>query len=495
MVNLNKPNIWQIRREAEALIELSKVQEVSTIPPGIQKLDEAIKVSREMHQGKYTYEEAEELLINEEENVFQWKPFSEKQLEIIDMVLVDDPAWIHLLEGAVRSGKTISGTAAWLKFLQKSKYPRHLLTGKTKDTLFRNILSDLFDVLGEDYYYYNKAMGILQFMGKTVWCLGANDERSETRFRGPTVGSWYGDEVTTYPDSVMKMALSRPSVPGAVVIWTTNPDSPYHPIYEEYMTNEEMIKEGRIKNLHFTLDDNLTLDQRYKDNLYHSYSGVFHDRFIKGLWTIAEGAVYDMFVKQQHTFNPTTNPPDVVYEDYTVSVDYATASVCCYTLQGVYKDEEGKYHHHFLDEWYYDAKLTRKTKTDGEYSEALADFIAKNNVPVSRVFTPHDAVSLRTQFRRDGFVAVPLVSDVMNEIKLIGNLMREGRVLISEKCENLIKQVMTYVWDMKAAEKGIDAVLKKDDHAVDSMRYNIIGWLSAPRVPDLRLVRGGRPNF
>ena len=489
--NALQPNIWQIRSELQKLHDVSTVMSMTKEPPGITQLYEAIKLSRKVAKKEMTYEEAEAKLVDKNSAVFQWKPFSELQLEVIDHVLNGDPHWILLLEGAVRSGKTIAATAAWLLFVIRSKYPRHLLTGKTKDTLLRNILSDIFDVLGEGNFTYNKSEGILHFMGKTVWCLGANDERSESRFRGPTVGSWYGDEVTTYPDSVMKMAVSRPSIPGAKIFWTTNPDSPYHPVYTEYMTNPKMIEENTIQSMHFTLENNLTLDNRYTTHLKSTYSGLWYDRFILGLWTVAEGAIYDMFIESEHTF-ASDKQPFAVYDDYTVGVDYATASVCCFTLMGIKKGEVG-YSYHFLKEWYYDARVAKRSKADGEYVEDMKEFIG--SLPVSRIFMPHDAASMTVALRQKGFVVSTLDPDVVNELKIIGNMFRDGKIMISHECENLIKQMMTYVWDQQAQALGVDAPAKVDDHAVDSMRYNIIGYMTGPRIPNPKLVVPGAPCY
>ncbi len=40
-------------------------------------------------------------------------------------------------------------------------------------------------------------------------------------------------------------------------------------------------------------------------------------------------------------------------------------------------------------------------------------------------------------------------------------------------CTNLIREIESYVWDPKSSEKGYDEPLKKDDHAVDALRYAI----------------------
>ncbi len=49
--------------------------------------------------------------------------------------------------------------------------------------------------------------------------------------------------------------------------------------------------------------------------------------------------------------------------------------------------------------------------------------------------------------------------------------MRKGNIVICSECKNTIREIEGYVWDNKAAERGRDEPLKKDDHAVDALRY------------------------
>lgn len=493
---LFKPNIHQIRSIAAEIRDGFQIFDSSVEPPGMTKLHECVDLSRKVIAGKMSYEKAKEKLEDPEYDGFQWKPFSSQQMEIIDATLDPEAPRTIMTEGAVRSGKTIGCTAAWLLFLEQSDFPEHLLSGKTKDTIYWNIVRDLESILGEGYYYYNYQKGMMRFLGKAIRIVGAYDDGSENRIRGMTAGSWYADEVTTYPDNFLKMGMTRPSVEGNKILWTTNPDSPYHIVHTDYMTNPKMLENNVIKVIHFNLEDNRTLNQRYIDDLKNSYNGVFYDRFILGLWTIAEGAIYNMFDVDEHTF-PTNNVPFQLYDDYTVAVDYATSSVCAYTLMGIKRRgghggriKAGLYDFHFLDEWYYDAAATKQSLTDGDYSKKMSEFI-KPYPGVSRIFLPHDAGSLRTQLIKDGFVTVPLMPDVVNELKQIGTLIQNGQVKVSKKCDNIIKQFLTYVWDARAQQNGIDAPLKVNDHAMDSLRYNIIGYLSARRIPNVFAAKTG----
>src|ERR1035438_2803032 len=67
-----------------------------------------------------------------------------------------DDRRITILVGAVRSGKTWSMLA---KFFALSAYKvegHRVITGVSKQTIYQNVLSDLFDVLGPQNYSYNQ---------------------------------------------------------------------------------------------------------------------------------------------------------------------------------------------------------------------------------------------------------------------------------------------------------------------------------------------------
>ena len=53
------------------------------------------------------------------------------------------------------------------------------------------------------------------------------------------------------------MVLTRCSLPGSKVFCTTNPDSPYHWLYTDYITNEPLLESGYVKTWKFLIEDNL----------------------------------------------------------------------------------------------------------------------------------------------------------------------------------------------------------------------------------------------
>src|SRR3954471_23717513 len=80
---------------------------------------------------------------------------------------------INILEGAVRSGKT---WALHPKALYCSDYNvggRKLITGVSKQSVYNNVLTDLFEIVGVKNYNYNRNTGQLRFCGTEWLVMGA----------------------------------------------------------------------------------------------------------------------------------------------------------------------------------------------------------------------------------------------------------------------------------------------------------------------------------
>jgi len=54
------------------------------------------------------------------------------------------------------------------------------------------------------------------------------------------------------------------------------------------------------------------------------------------------------------------------------------------------------------------------------------------------------------------------------------NLLSSRKLLVHNSCTKLIEEIESYVWDVKQQERGEDKPLKRNDHAVDALRYACI---------------------
>lgn len=198
---------------------------------------------------------------------------------------------INLLYGSVRSGKTWISLLKWAIWVgQQASDKQFLMVGKTITTLKRNCLVLLDELIGDNITYSISQKKAIIF-GRTVWLEGANDERSESKIRGMTLQGCYIDELTQIPQDFYLMALSRLSEKGAVFFATTNPDHPKHYVKTDIIDNDLLDKQV----IKFLIDDNIFLDETYKENLKKEYSGVFYQRFILGEFVRAEGIIFPEF--------------------------------------------------------------------------------------------------------------------------------------------------------------------------------------------------------
>ena len=141
------------------------------------------------------------------------------------------------------------------------------------------------------------------------YIFGGKDERSQDLIQGITLAGVFFDEVALMPESFVNQATGRCSVKGSKFWFNCNPDGPYHWFKQNwidksigYLGKEETERirqqaaaEGKdpglkdILYLHFTMDDNLSLDEEIKARYRSMYVGVFFKRYIMGLWAAAEG--------------------------------------------------------------------------------------------------------------------------------------------------------------------------------------------------------------
>jgi len=382
-----------------------------------------------------------------------WGEFSPKALQSIE----ESTARLNIWWGAVRSSKTVCSLVRWIEFIQTAPPGELLMAGKTERTLKRNILDPLSEIVGPRRFRYNRGMGEAELLGRRVYIAGANDERAEGKIRGMTIAGAYGDEITLWPESFFKMLLSRLSVEGAKFFGTTNTDSPYHYLKQEYLDNGELD----LNQWHFKIEDNYNLPPEYVDNLKREYSGLWYKRLIDGLWVLAEGAVYDMFDEDYHVIDERPAEPT----SYYVSIDYGTGNPTAFGLYAVNGNMAWK-----EKEYFYDHTRHGRQKTDAEFSQDLKDFLG--NIRPRAIIVDPSALSFKTQLKKDGFANVKDAdNEVVDGIRTQASMLQQGRYFVMRNCTETIREYSGYVWDAKAQERGEDKPLKQNDHTKDEERY------------------------
>jgi PBSX family phage terminase large subunit len=392
--------------------------------------------------------------------------FSKKQIDS----LVNSDARINIWEGAVRSGKTYISLYRFLKELipKKDEFGNYIeetgeycIITRTLDSFKRNILPLLARMISADARYYSGKRE-MDIWGKTIHIVGADDERAENKIRGSTFSGAYVDEATIIPETVFKMLISRCAMNGGKIFATTNPDSPFHWLKRDFLTDNPDVKSWQ-----FTLNDNPELTNDEKEYLKRQYKGVWHQRFIEGLWVQAQGAIYDFFDPKIHVID---NSPGVATY-YIVGIDYGTTNPCSFVLIGI---NRSKFPNMWVEEvYYYDSKIAQRQKTDTEYAADFARFITGRNVKA--IYIDPSAVSFKLELQKSGISNIyEAQNEVIDGIRIVSKFLDNGTLKICSKCEPMIKEIQSYVWDPKCQKTGEDKPLKTSDHSLDALRYCIV---------------------
>jgi PBSX family phage terminase large subunit len=345
----------------------------------------------------------------------------------------------------------------------------------------------MFDILGEGNYSYNKSEGIIKVKGRTIFVVGANDEKAESRIRGMTIAGAYCDEVNLYPESFFTQLLARASIENAKIFCNCNPDSPYHWFAVNYLFNDNVYKLGIVKRWHFTMEDNLSLSNEYKSSLRALYSGVFFKRFILGLWCMAEGVIYDMFREEDHIKHW-----DLAIHEWDrmgVAIDHGTQNATTFGLYGVIdlsSQAKMKYYniknplflgasyYHLIKSYYYSGRDTGIQKTDSQYADDLADFTDGFRSKLEHVIVDPEAAPFMAEIRkRDLYNVVKAKKDVDAGIQAVSKCLNGGAFTVDPSNKDDVREFFSYIWDPKSVERGKEVPLKQNDHCMDRNRYFI----------------------
>lgn len=383
---------------------------------------------------------------------------SEKQLQILDFVVSDG---LYLIcDGAVRSGKTVFMSSAFIIWAMEH-YDRtnFAICGKTVQSAERNVLKPLQENESLPYTMtYKVSTKVL-----TVRCgakenyfyiFGGKDESSYMLIQGITLAGILFDEVALMPRSFVEQALSRAISYEHPKYWfNCNPESPNHYFYKEWIENP---KEGTT-HLHFLLEDNPILSPQMIERTKAMYSGVFYDRYIRGLWVIAEGIIYPMFGKE--TIVPTVERK---YSRYVISMDYGIQNPTAMLLWGFC---DGVWYQ--VDEFYHSGRETNVQKTDLEYYEDLERLAGERYIDYLIIDPSATSfIALVKQKRR--FRVKKAVNDVINGIQNTALAIQQGKIKVNDCNKRTINEYGLYSWDQKATE---DRPIKDNDHAMDATRY------------------------
>ena len=385
------------------------------------------------------------------------KLYTPKQIEILKRTNTSD-FFILGLHGAKRTGKTVINNDIFLRELRrvrkiadklKIKEPMYILAGVSSKTIQNNVLQEIYNRYQLDIKFdkHNSftlfGVKVVQAFTGTIAGLGG--------IRGMTSFGAYINEASLANETVFKEIISRCSGDGARIVFDTNPDNPEHWLKKDYIDS----KSENIISVHFRLDDNTFLSERYIRNIKESTpSGMFYDRDIEGLWVTGEGVVYSDFDGNKHFINDASG---IDFETYIAGVDWGYSHYGSIVVFGIDKDNK----------WYLiEEHATQFKEIDYWVEIALGVKERYGNINFYCDSARPEHVE---RFRRERIRAINADKSILSGIEEVARLIKLNRFFVlSPKVKQFKKEIYNYIWDEKTGNP-----VKENDDVMDAMRYAV----------------------
>lgn len=404
---------------------------------------------------------------------FKFRPFSRRQKMILTWWMPGSPYEHYdgiIADGSIRSGKTVSMSLSFVMWAMQNYNGYNFgLCGKSIGSLRRNVINALKQMLGglgyqvqdkrADNYLIIRCSGVVNYF----YMFGGKDESSQDLVQGITLAGVLLDEVALMPESFVDQATGRCSVEGAKLWFNCNPENRLHWFKLQWINRHV---EKQLLYLHFTMDDNLSLSERTKERYRNLYVGVFFRRYILGEWVSAEGLIYDMW-SEANLYDPDQAGVNFKRCVRYIACDYGTTNPMVF-LDSYYDGNT----FYIENEYYYDSRKAKKQKTDYQYADDLEKFIDHDHSVI--IIIDPSAVSFRMELRNRGYIVKEADNSVLDGIRLMATMIKQLRFRVNrENCMMVQREIESYAWNDKSAQKGIEEPEKVFDHAMDAARYLI----------------------
>ncbi len=274
----------------------------------------------------------------------------------------------------------------------------------------------------------------------------------------------YASMRPTVWDEVIRPSMVDVKGSRALFIGTPSGFNHFKVLYDKGFSGDPEFESFRFKTL-----DNPYVNKKEIEQLKDKTNPVIFRQEYEASFEQLTGSIYPMFKRSLHVIQPREIPQDW---DRVVAMDWGSRNATSILFAAI--NPEGKV---YVYDMLYDSG-----KTVSQWADILktrADFDQLN----SWVIDP-SALAQAREFGQYGIYfhsynpdTTRRINDVNIGINLVAQYLLEDKIKILEHCSQLIQEIEQYQWEPSHTRLGTDArpkPLKKDDHAVDSLRYLIM---------------------
>lgn len=350
----------------------------------------------------------------------------------------------------------------------------NVILGVSKETIERNVLEPMRDIWGDNLISIINSRNFATIFGEKVYCLGAEKVSQVSKLRGAKFKYVYIDEIVDINEQVFQLVKSRMSLPYSKC------DAAGNPSYPSHFVKQFIDSAGRGVDIYcqnWTLYDNPFLDPTYVRSLEKEYAGtVYFDRYIKGLWTRAEGLLFPQFANDPSKWDISYDdalklPISQIYIGFDVG---GTKSHSTFVATGIVGNYQRQIR--LLERM---VKHDKGTVDPDVLYDAYADFVKQIQeyypmFPITKTFVDNEAQvienGLRTYSKQNRLSAQVVDCKKVafaDRVLSYNFLLNTGKLAIVQSlCPNVVKSLST----MAYAGQNEDKLL--DDYTTDVDTYD-----------------------
>ncbi len=431
--------------------------------------------------------------------------------------------------GAIRSGKTTGGGARVLWLCDIMPGSRFLIGRKDFNDLFNTTMKEITPLIearngadwkipGQYVHHYDGQFNDLYLRtngpdGKPgeLSVLYCRHLKQVTKQLGMEISGYFIDQAEEVDEQVFSHVISRMTwwnakrraefkerygfFPDSFEILACNPDPGWIKgfLLEQADENSPYYRDPRDRFELFettTEHNRANLSPEYIEEMRRTHTQAWIDRFIDGSWDIRGGAVYPEFNEDIHGIEAFKIP---AHWRRFISLDWGYDHYCSVYWGAV--DEAGTLY--VYDELFVRHMLVSQVaaeihaKTRAHKVGPQADENGGLIVWMDPATNSHDGVVERTvmgEFREHKIYGLPANNSVDAGINKVAERLKYDKkakppirpklFIFRKNCPNLIRGLKVYIWQPPNLQ-GISSgkPVKKDDDAVDSLRYLVMSVL------------------
>lgn len=361
--------------------------------------------------------------------------------------------------GGISSGKSWAGSlrvlrAAYGRIGKRIiKTPNvGMVTAPTYKILQRATIRTLMELAGGRIVDFNKSeMRTVFNNGSEIFFASTDDPDN---LRGPSLSYWFGDEAAMYRSDVWPIMVGRLrqfGVRGSAWLATTPKGRNW--VWQEFIRDAVGVA-IRAKS-----SDNVYLDRGVIEAFEQSHHGDFARQELGGEFVAFEGLIYPEFDRDKHVLRIAS---DKNYSSVIAGVDWGFANPGVIVVIGM--DGDGGAH---VADLYYE-----RGKRIDDWAN-LGDQL-RNSWGITTFYCDPSEPDNIAKFQEKGLNAVKADNRVNPGIQTVKRYIATNKFKVSPDAVELIAEFDSYQW-AKSRDGITDKPLKTGDHAMDALRYALMG--------------------